>query len=362
MKKLILGVACLFIFPVLDVHSQRVNPDIRQSLDPRGEPNLTVCSQNLKMYGKLGRIIQIESSFSEAQLKKKELALVERFLKVGCDVIAVQEVLGSKNKDAHEALGVLAKALAQRSNRTFEYVVGEANEGSLRVGFLVSKDRAQIINKLSYTRVELPTLTEKERPRLFPRAPLEIQIQTKDKEPKIISLVTFHFKAQGKGDPAGLSWETFRMEMAEAVRTIVQSRHERSFVTGEVPLIILGDRNSNFDLASAKILEGVTPLSLYKGTSRCRLGKRGNPLCQVGAVEPPKLHSVLIQDPQTKLLSGTYYYKKTSSWLDDILMPLPSLPYAWLEYDKEGDYDSGVVYEPQEASDHAMVYVRLNWQ
>jgi hypothetical protein len=47
--------------------------------------------------------------------------------------------------------------------------------------------------------------------------------------------------------------------------------------------------------------------------------------------------------------------------LDDILMPAESLPFAWDEAATEGVFDSGVVYEESDASDHAMVYVRLNW-
>ena len=42
-------------------------------------------------------------------------------------------------------------------------------------------------------------------------------------------------------------------------------------------------------------------------------------------------------------------------------MPAESLPFAWKTAFSEGEYDSGVIYTPKNASDHALVYVKLNW-
>ena len=151
------------------------------------------------------------------------------------------------------------------------------------------------------------------------------------------------------------------MQMAEAVRKIVEKRHSRSFSTGQSILLIAGDRNSHWDTASAKILEGSLVLKNFKEGGGCRLSKRGMPLCKAQAAFPQKLFSVLTTDPQSGELPGTLFFQGEYSWLDDIIMPHESLPFAKGERGIDGDYDSGVVYEPKTASDHAMVWVKLNW-
>ncbi len=336
------------------------------NVDPRGEVELTVCSQNLENYGVLRDVQRRDQKITAGLLADKEKGLVQRFIKAECDVIAVQELLGKTEDDGNVALTQLALALRKRSNRFFEVKAGPSNDKLLRVGFLVAKDRADIVNSVSYVGVELPKLTAKEKPRYFSRGPLEIQLNVKPRGEsfaKTVSLVTFHFKSQagGQGDPTGLEWETYRMEMAEALRRVVESRHSKAFTSGESIVILLGDRNANFDLASAKILEGVLTLKNFQGEGQCRLSKRGIPLCQAGVSMNQLLFSVLTLDPQTKRQFGTFMYKNIYSWLDEILMPSESLRFANTTHDGNGDYDSGVLYEPRYASDHALVYVRLNW-
>jgi predicted extracellular nuclease len=180
---------------------------------------------------------------------------------------------------------------------------------------------------------------------------------------KIVAIVNFHFKSKrgGEGDPAGLEYETLRMQMAEALRRIVENRHAQSFANGATILVVLGDRNSHFDTASARILEGILTLNEFQRSGKCRLSKRGVPLCQAETRVSQKLFSVLTTDRQASKQPGTFVYKGEFSWLDDILLPAEALPFARSRDAVEGDYDAGVVYKPATASDHAMVYVRLNW-
>jgi predicted extracellular nuclease len=223
-----------------------------------------------------------------------------------------------------------------------------------------------VVNIASYDRVELPKLSPNQKPRLFSRGPLELQIIARAREtgtPKAITLVNFHMKSQrgGKDDPAALEWETYRMEMAEGLRRIVERRHKQSFASAQSSLILLGDRNSNFDVASARIIEGVVTLESFRVDGACRLSKRGVPLCKTATLLPQRLFSVLTTNPRTKSLPGTYLYQGEYSWLDDILVPAESLPLVWRTDVSENDYESGVVYTPDTASDHALVFVRLNW-
>ena len=334
--------------------------------DPRGEPELVLCSQNLANYGTLASVRERVANATQEMLNEKEAALVKRFADTRCDVIAVQELLGKEDEIAQATLRHLALLLQRRVNRFFETQVGASEGGKLHVGFLVARDRAEILNHLSYAKVELPKLNPKQRPRYFSHGPLEIQIEVKPRGESIrktLSIVTFHLKSRagGSGDPAGLEWETYRMEEAEALRRILENRHARAFASSETLFAALGDRNSHFDIASAKILEGTLALRNFMDKAPCRLSKRGVPLCIAGTAMPQRLFSVLLLDPHSKARPGTFEHKGVYSWLDDILMPQESLRYAAVSADTVPDYDSGVVYEPQKASDHALVYVKLNW-
>jgi hypothetical protein len=340
-------------------------PDV-QLADPRGMPDLRICSQNLKLFGEYGVTVSRGPALSREEYQDKVLSLARRFASAQCDVVAVQELVGRNQDSLLEALKTLSAKTRELTNRVFEYRAGPMAEGGMALGYLVAKDRAEVLNVVSYSKVELPKLSPKQKPRLFSRSPLEIQLLVASKESgvkKTVTLVNFHFKSKraGSGDPAGLEWETYRMEMSEALRRIVERRLSQTFASGESILVLLGDRNSNFDVASARILEGTLTLQSFQDTAPCRLSKRGAPICRSGESHPQRLFSVLTENPRTKSLPGTYEYKGEYSWLDDILMPAESLPFAWFEVASEAIYDSSVTYGSPEASDHAMVAVALNW-
>ena len=365
MKKQIILLLSIFLVTAAIAEVPRTVP--YSVVDPRGEPELVVCSQNLDNYGSFSDVSSRERE-SRGDFERKEDSLLSRFAAEQCDVIAVQEVLGQDQRGAEAALRHMGELLHRRTNRSYEAVVGKSTDKYLYAGFLVVKDRVSVLSSLSYANVELPKLMSEQKQRYFARGPLEIQLNVKGQggaSSRVITLITFHFKSKSSAsgsDPAGLEFETWRMEMSEALRRIVDLRHKKALNIGEAALILLGDRNSNFDSASAKILEGSLRLSHFQGEQPvCRLGKRGTPICQAGVERPQELFSVLTGDPQTKLLPGTYFYKKTYSWLDDIIMPAESLPFAWANPTSTGDYDSGVLYDYKYASDHAMVWVKLNW-
>ncbi len=334
--------------------------------DPRGVTDLVICSQNLKLFGSFETVRLGSPTYNREKHTQKVRALVSRFIAGGCDVIAVQEVLAKTVAAGQAALGELASELRKRTNRVYTPVLAPPVEGQMTTGFLLADDRVALQNSLPYGRVELPRLAAKQRPRLFTRPPLEVQISVKSRDSdlvKVVSLVNLHFKSKrgGKDDPTGLEWETYRMEMAEGLRRIVESRHADAFASGESLLVLLGDRNSNFDVASARILEGSLLLSSFGEKGPCRLSKRGVPLCVTETSLPRKLFSVITSNETLQSVPGTFTYKGEYSWLDDILMPAESLRYAWRTAYSEGQFDSGVIRTPSEASDHAMVYTKLNW-
>jgi predicted extracellular nuclease len=184
-----------------------------------------------------------------------------------------------------------------------------------------------------------------------------------DAAPKVLTVVNFHFKSKAgkERDPVDLEWETYRMQMAEALRTVAENRHAASFSSGESLLAVVGDRNSNFDAASARILEGALVLQQFRGEPQCRLTQRGFPICRTGSFRPARLFSVITRDPVLQSQQGTFKFKGTFSFLDDILMPQESLRAAFESFDRDSKYAAGIIRDYGEASDHAMVYVTLNW-
>jgi len=361
-----LSLALFLISWSLNSEAQVRTQNVNAELDPRGLPELTVCSQNLQNYGLIPDYLSRNRGKSATVFFRKQAALAARFAAQDCDVIMAQELLGKEEGISEKALKNLADAIRVKNNRFYEPVTGPSNDPAIRLGYLVAVDRAEILNKTSYVKVELPKLIEEGKPRLFSRGPLELQLKIKGREnsnPKIITLINFHLKSKflSQKDPTRTEWETSRMEMAEALRRIVESRHATSIQSGETLLLLAGDRNSHWDAASAEILEGRLQLSKFKGEAACRLGGRGVPLCTPGSGSPQLLFSFLLSDPETKLLQGTHQYKNVFSWLDDILAPANTLKFARASFDSEGNYDAGVVYDFPEASDHAMTWVRFNW-
>lgn len=354
------------LFASTHAFSQAQYAEIAHDRDPRGLPELVICGQNLANFGSFVDMRKRVKILTPSIYGGKVAALARRFVMLQCDIIALQEALGSSRERTVESLQTLTGEMRRRSGRVFDAYAGDSNDKFLRNAFLVARDRAEVLNTVSYAGVDLPRLSQKQRPRKFVRGPFEIEVLVKpkgDAEQKKIFLVSYHLKSQRNipADPAELEWETYRMEMTEAIRQIVMKRHAGIFEEGGDILVVLGDRNSNFDSASARILEGKLELGHFQEDPICRLSKRAVPLCKPGNVKPAVLFSVLTNSAGIRNFPGTYRYKDIFSWLDDIALPEINLPFARVKYDVEGEYDAGVIYEPKEASDHGMTWVRLNW-
>ncbi len=334
----------------------------RQEDDPRGAEDLVICSQNLQMFGTLKSVKREMKGMTQARYDKKVNGLIERFTSEECDIIGVQELLGKPGKGLEDGIDVLIERLA-KEGRSYGYIYGEGEDRFIRVGYLYAKDKVTPVRINSYRRVELPRLLANNRPQFYLRAPLEVEFAVRGEKPKKIVVVNIHFKSQagGKGDPAQLDWEAVRMEMAEGLRRVLAQRYKDDIMTGKRPVIIIGDRNSHLDSASAMILEGRLRLSDFSENGSCRISSKGIALCRGGTGRGQVFSSVLTTDPQTGKLEGSHFYKGQGSWLDDILLTTTSLRYARKSITREGDYDSGLISEPKDASDHAMAYVKLNW-
>lgn len=334
-----------------------------QTLDSRRN-SLIICSQNLKNYlGESPR--KPQDPPGPVGPSDKEQALINRFDRAACDVIGVQELGGMSDDIAQRNLQRLATLLYARTQRRFSMKIGDVNENAQRNAFLVADDKAHIVHVVTYRKLFLPKIDPTQKPRLFTRSPLEIQITVDGKDGRMdknISLLNFHFKSKSgsKDDPAALQWETYRMEMSEGIRRVAEDRFKAQIQAGE-PVILLGDRNAHNDTATAKILEGSLTLDDFKAKSRCRLSKRGTPLCQGDTRRPISFMSLLTYDPETSKLPGTFVYNKVFSFLDDILINVSAINFTREDPDAEGNYMSGIINTDVDASDHALVWSKLAW-
>src|SRR5690606_25536237 len=101
--------ACHLVVQEGHVERQSRTQWLHAARDPRGKPALVLCIQNLQNFGKLEAVRRRDPGVSKEDLQEKTVALVTRFLKARCDVVAVQEVLSNDVLEGNEALAELAK-------------------------------------------------------------------------------------------------------------------------------------------------------------------------------------------------------------------------------------------------------------
>ncbi len=324
---------------------------------------VTVCTQNLHNYGLYSATKGRQAKINREDFVFKEKSLIKRFSDVDCDIIAFQELLGN-DKSSKEAIKNLSDNLKSYTGKSFDYYIGRSNDKFSRVGFLVAKNKVKVLNTFSYSKRELPKLLKEERPRYFTRGPFEINLEVKKVDEKFVTLtiITFHFKSQSGGykDPAKLNWEILRMQSAEGLRQIAEEKVKNNDSKKENILILLGDRNSNFTSSSSKILDGTYLLSDFS-KSFCMVSKKGIPICKEKIEKVPKFISVLTNDPEALMGQGSYIYKKQYSWLDEILISASKDSYALENKNYTNNYDSGVFRKYENASDHALGFVRLHF-
>ena len=167
-----------------------------------------------------------------------------------------------------------------------------------------------------------------------------------------------HLKSKHKGwkDPSNTEFEISRMEMAEALREIVKKEQQR--LGEKVIFVVLGDRNSTPETASAKILSGELRLKDFL-KKRCRLDKKNELECK----NTPKHQRVLLPLFETRkkrnprdYKGGSYRYKRKMTLIDEILIEpedisLLTRPSGSLAIGFEGDFYRG--------SDHRLLWAQF---
>lgn len=323
-------------------------------------PRLTLCSQNLANFGLQEEVAKRVGTRKGSSLDERELMLVERFRSTGCRVIAVQEVVGSSEEAAMAGLRRLAGALSVASGERFLPVLGGSRPGDVRCGFLVAEEGIAIERAVSYAGLLLPKLEPSRRFDRLSRGPLVLQIRWRSQR---FSLINIHFKSKygGGRDPYRLQFEMVRMQMAQQVGLLLETHFASELHHPSEWVVILGDRNSRRGSASDQILRGERALgdftdALSTGGS-CLVAKSGDAVCPESLMpRSPLFDSVLVPRFLRDTQPGSYRFRGKGEWIDEIAIHRSALAAA-----VAGGYSprSRVVWDPEGASDHALVAVEL---
>ena len=355
------GIAAIFLF--LTVFARVSHAEVPYVLRPRSPSyktrapeRLTICSQNLANYGLPDEVVHRITSKKGLALEEREKLLVQRFREAECQIIAVQEVVGRTTESAVAGLSRLAEILSSSSAKRFIPIVGEANKGDVRVGFLVATENLTVERVVSYAGAVLPPLEKGDRFQRLSRGPLVLQVRWGKQR---LTLVAIHLKSKygGGRDPYRLQFELLRMQMAEHLRILVETHFAENLLRDDEWVIILGDRNSRQESASNRILKGEQSLVDFRSDESCIVSKAGESLCRGGvATREPRFDSLLSRRFLEGKPLGTYQFGAHFEWIDDILVSRWSLISALTRGEKPR---SRVVAKPKGASDHALVAATL---
>lgn len=323
----------------------------------RAEENsgLRICSQNLFRYG------ESKSGDSPEKRSKQLDYLITRFKRADCDVIAVQEVVGSNEREAQRRLAEIASALSFRSGDRFSALVGDSRDEFIRNGFIYRERRVTIEEKKNFLDYSLPRLQSRGPGGSFIRAPFALLLSDKLSNLKVW-LLNVHFKSRSFGfkDPSGTNFEILRMEMAEATRAITAAESKR-LGQAVVPLLV-GDRNSDLGSATSEILSGRLELPDFKSGGPCQLDEEEQVECRDSKRKEASLLPLFELRRSlypSEYRGGSYLYRGKQELLDEFYLPSPYLHLAQgknqrLRIGFEGDFYKG--------SDHKLIWLELSPQ
>lgn len=305
------------------------------------ENNFTVCTQNLYNYGEVKAVAKrTKKSARDLDIQKK--GFVKLFVKADCDVIAVQELIGNKLKEVELVLKNLTNELNQASNKNFTYQTGNSNDIA-KLGFLYSQNKFRKTFSRSYSKHLLPKINYNERNRYFSRGPLRLDLENITTSEKY-SFYNIHFKSQSSfhlHDSSGYKFEFDRMQMAQALKDIASSSDSTT--------IILGDRNSKANSASANILFGKYDLNYFK-ENLCKLSDSREARCRDSVDNSSIFYSTFYNDPDIK----------DKTLIDDIIIDRSNSFKGKFNAVSKFDFNTGMFNSKREVSDHPLLWLKLN--
>lgn len=350
------------------------------SRDSRGPSELTFCSLNVNNYGLKPEIQKILRARGMKNLKKREKSFVSGISEVGCDVIAVQGIIGRNRHYAVEGLTAFAQLIAEGTGRIWRGYLGDSNHKFAYNGYLVT-EAVKVVSVSSYNKLLLPRFGIFEEDQFF-RAPVELDIVVTGKngsKNKKVKIFTMHLQASLTG--AAKEKIPSQMQMAEGLRQLIEARQRRFDPRDSPILIVAGDRGANHYSPVARILEGFYRLSDFRSDGGCVVSKVGKVTCAQPINRPRQLFSVIgggVPNPPTQQVKneeGKLQVVLAPAWeqevkrslnqrwaaFADIYLSVTDLPLAWAKPTSELEYASGAIQMKGARLETPLVWVKLNW-
>ncbi len=348
------------------------SPSVNVHLPPPAR--LRVCSQNLANYGIPVEVARRVFGRKTIPFELREELLVRRIKNAGCQVLAVQEIVGTSWRRANAGLNRLRAALERATGNRFVSVLGGANPGDVRCGFLVSEDGIKVERAVSYAGDLLPKVLSTDRLERLSRGPLVIQLSWRDQH---VSIVNIHFKSKygGGRDPSRLQFELVRMKMAQHLRGLIEGHFLPELLGRDHWFIVVGDRNSRRGSASDSIIRGELSLVDFRrsgeGYHKHNTKEERVSVFSAGCIVDRVGEAVCHEKPHGQMVrfdsvlegvfvrgkpKGSFQYRSSFEWIDDILVNRWHLSQAMSRGETPR---GGVIWEPLGASDHAMVSIDI---
>lgn len=322
---------------------------------------VTVCSQNLWNYGAVEDVRRYRRPSTpiekiRADLEAQDRDLAERL--DGCDIVAVQEVLGGGRERALEALRRLSQAVSRRTGNSYAVFVGEARD-VIRNGFLVrdglDADGARLVEGSPADRIDpIPGYPHPS----WERDPAEIVLEIPAGAGTLrLRLFSAHLKSkretESDSDPTGEKWERLRIVQAASLLSVVR---RRLAVEPSEPILVAADVNNVPGSAVRAVLTGtLDPLSLL--TPRDCIGEGGRLSCRP-AGSAPLLVELAADDPDLAG-RGSFRYHGRDELIDEIFATPAAAALAREPGGGPSDSDVSLIGRRGRGSDHLMLRVHL---
>jgi hypothetical protein len=242
--------------------------------DSRGGVEVRLCSLNLRNYGLQPEVKRLLKAKGTVGYKKRERAAINSISAQQCGIVAIQGVIGKNVETVSEALIQFTQRLSKKSGKEWKFAISSRSRELGVSGVLYVPQVAQFSGSKSYLDLELPRLGKYDE-KNFARVPMEAAFRIKrNGSDEINDLLIFvvHFQkalTSTKPEP-----EFYRVQMAEAVRTLVARRiaEEREKNPGKAPMIVVaGDIGSSLGRPAAMVLSGRLTLEDFSEGSGCKI-------------------------------------------------------------------------------------------
>lgn len=262
----------------------------KNNLDPRGNPEITVCSINANNYGTKDIW---KSTFRRSDIPKRTVmrrTIIKAIREAGCDLIAVQNILGKDDADAlQSSQEILGYKTEERAG--WKTILGAVNREVSRNAILY-RDKLKLVATEKFTGSRLTSfgsfrLDQLGVPPL--RAVFEVRRAGSD-ETRNVSVTSFTLK--NSVNFSSDETEVRRIQLAEFIRTQTASI-KRAESEAETIVILAGNRAGSADSVGTQILEGRYKLADFLSDGACSFNADGTISCLREKMRPKELFGVV---------------------------------------------------------------------